>query len=376
MRGCYEYVTRWMQGAGMRVEMDAAGNVRGFYRGEREDAGRVLIGSHLDTVPNAGAYDGVLGVVLAVSLVEALRGERLPFGIEVIGFSEEEGVRFGMPFIGSKALAGELDGAMLAARDREGVSVEEAIRAFGLDAARLPEARLAADARAYLEFHIEQGPVLDRMSAALAVVDGIAGQSRLHVTFRGEANHAGTTPMEFRRDALCGAAEWIGAVERSARETDGLVATVGRMEAKPSAGNVIAGEARASLDVRHRKDAVRRRVLDGMLERGEDIAQRRGLRFEHEVLLEQDATPMDEGLTLLAERAIRAAGAEPHRMASGAGHDAMILARKLPSTMIFLRSPGGVSHRPDERVNESDVELALRAGAELLRNLSTCLLLT
>ncbi len=214
----------------MTVRVDAAGNLRGVYPAATTPAPRLLLGSHVDTVPDAGAFDGVLGVVLAIALVDALGGRRLPFSIEVAAFSEEEGVRFGVPFIGSRALAGTLDADLLARRDAAGITVEQAIRAFGLDPAQLAEAKLDPSTFAYIEFHIEQGPVLESLDLPLAVVTAIAGQSRLAVTFRGQANHAGTTPMHLRRDALAAASRWISVVERHARATAGLVATVGTIQ--------------------------------------------------------------------------------------------------------------------------------------------------
>jgi allantoate deiminase len=364
-----------MERLGMRVETDVAGNVRGLYAGQLPHANRVLIGSHLDTVPNAGPYDGVLGVVMGISLIELLDGARLPFAIEVIGFSDEEGVRFGVPFIGSRALAGALDEQTLQAKDASGISIEQAIRNFGLDVSRLKELRLGPEARAYLEFHIEQGPVLESIGAPLAVADGIAGQSRASVIFRGDARHAGTTPMAVRRDALCGAAEWALCVEEHARARQGLVATVGRMEARPSASNVVPGTVTATLDIRHAIDATRRNACGTLLAKGEEIAQRRGLAFQTALLVDQNAVQMNGELTHLAEEAIQAAGVVPLRLTSGAGHDAMILAPKLPSAMIFLRSPGGISHHPDETVEEEDVALALHAGFHFLQKFPTCFFL-
>jgi allantoate deiminase len=376
MRACYAYLSRWMETLGMQVQMDAVGNLRGLYAARHSDAKRILIGSHLDTVPNAGPYDGVLGVVIGITLIESLRGERLPFSIEVIGFSDEEGVRFGLPFIGSRALAGTLDEQTLRLTDRSGVSIEQAIRGFGLDVSRLHEAEIASGACAYFEFHIEQGPVLESIGAPLAVVDAVSGQSRASVVFRGTANHAGTTPMRLRHDALCGAAEWIMRVEKHARAVEGLVATVGKIEARPGATNVVPGQVCATLDVRHAVDSIRRAAFETLLHDGQEIARQRGLTFQSAVLLDQNAVPMHAELTNLAEQAIEAAGASRHRITSGAGHDAMILAPKLPCAMIFLRSPGGISHHPDETVKEEDVALALRAGRHLLENLSTCSFLT
>src|ERR1700720_4513532 len=209
MRECYRVVGDWLEAAGAEVTIDAAGNLRGFYPAAQPNVPRLLLGSHLDTVPNAGAYDGVLGVVLAVSLLETLEDRKLPFAIEVIGFSEEEGIRFGAPFIGSRALVGRLDEEMLRSQDAHGISIRQAIENFGLKPEEISKAVMKNDSLAYLEFHIEQGPVLESLGIPLGIVEGIAGQTRCEFTFLGRANHAGTTPMNLRHDAMSGAAEWI-----------------------------------------------------------------------------------------------------------------------------------------------------------------------
>lgn len=353
------------------MRTDAAGNLRGFYSGENVSAARLLLGSHLDTVPNAGAFDGILGVVLAVALLEELRGKKLPFGIEVIGFSEEEGVRFGAPFIGSRALVGRLDEELLNRRDAQGVSVHAAIREFGLNPDNLVDALVSPDAVAYLEFHIEQGPVLESLRLPLAAVESIAGQTRMEFTFAGRANHAGTTPMPLRRDALATAAEWILAVEETARAVPELVATVGRIEVQPGAVNVVPGEARVTLDVRHGSDEVRSSAANSLIQQAQQIASRRGLFARHTLLLNQKAVPMNPALVREIESALRETGCQPHRMASGAGHDAMILAEKLPAAMIFLRTPGGISHDPVERVEVADVATAIESGMHLLERLAS-----
>jgi len=366
MHDCHRALRGWMQSLGMDSRVDAAGNLRGLYAGSDPAAGRLLIGSHLDTVPNAGAYDGVLGVVLGVALVESLAGKRMPFAIEVAGFSEEEGVRFGIPFLGSRALVGRMDETLLAAEDGAAISVERAIRDFGLDPAQLPAAVLDPHTFAYLEFHIEQGPVLESMNEPLGVVASIAGQTRLAVHFTGQAAHAGTTPMSLRRDALAGAARWIARVEEEARSTPGLVGTVGRLETKPGAGNVIPAEVSASLDVRHASDEIRTRAVDNLIAIGNDLALDRGLGFRIDRQLDQPSVEMDPALVSAAARALQKTGCRGHRMTSGAGHDAMILAEKIPSVMIFLRSPGGLSHHPEESVLPGDVQLALAAGLHFL----------
>lgn len=362
-------VLGWMQAAGMNVRVDAIGNVRGVYAGPSESRRRLLIGSHLDTVPNAGAYDGVLGVILGIALVERLQGKRLPFAIEVIGFSEEEGVRFGRPFLGSRALVGRVEG-LLDAQDVVGITVASAVQNFGLDPSKIDDTLLADDAIGYLEFHIEQGPVLESIGQPLSVVEAIAGQSRFIFRFVGKSNHAGTTPMRLRHDALAGAAEWIVYIEARAKATDGLVATVGHIETKPGVGNIIPGEARLWLEVRHARDDVRNAAVDALIVKAEDIARLRGLQVEHKTRLQQPAVGMDGNLIAVAERAIASCGIAGHRMTSGAGHDAMIVAEKIPSVMIFLRSPGGISHHPDEAVLPDDVELALQAGDRFLHKLA------
>ena len=370
MRGCHAEITKWLRAVGAEVHLDAAGNLHGYYAGVPSTAPRLLLGSHLDTVPNAGAYDGVLGVVLPVALLETLEGRRLPFGIEVIGFSEEEGVRFSIPFIGSRALVGRLDAELLSCRDKNGVSVQEAIEGFGLKPTEIPRALLRDDCLGYLEFHIEQGPVLESLGRPLAAVDAIVGQYRLEFTFFGQANHAGTTPMHLRHDALAGAAEWIAIVENLAKRTAGLVATVGLIEATPGVANVIAGDVRAILDLRHASNTACSQALEELIRAAEIIAAKRSLTFLRKTLLAQRAVVMDAFLVDQIAQAICQAGCEPHRMASGAGHDAMILAEKVPAAMIFLRTPGGISHDPGESVQLQDVASALECGMRLLEQLA------
>ena len=374
MRDCHREIAGWLEPLGAQVRVDAVGNLRGFYPGVSPGVSpgvpRILVGSHLDTVPNAGAFDGILGVVLAVGLVKSLEGMKLPFGIEVIGFSEEEGVRFGVPFIGSRALVGRVDEELLGRKDERGASVRKAIQDFGLNPNEISRATLRDDVLGYIEFHIEQGPVLEHLGRPLGLVEAIVGQNRLEFTFSGQANHAGTTPMNLRHDALAAVAELILAVENLAQRTPGTVATVGFVEARPGATNVIAGEARATLDIRHASDRARTEALDELIRRAESIAARRGVTVKWRTLLAQHAVAMDPFLTEQIEHAIQKAGCEPHRMASGAGHDAMILAEKIPAAMIFLRTPGGISHDPSESVHLDDVAKALDCGRHLLTQLA------
>jgi allantoate deiminase len=369
MHNVHALLRNWMQAAGMTVRVDAIGNLRGFWPGLTPESPRLLIASHLDTVPNAGAFDGILGVVLGVAIVEELRGQHLPFAIEVIGFSEEEGVRFSKPFLGSLALVGEIDAKTLSRTDRRGISVAEAIQAYGLDPDQLPAAALANETFAYLEFHIEQGPVLESEDISLGIVEALVGQTRLELILNGQANHAGTTPMHLRHDAMAAAAEWIVAVEDYANSHNGLVTTVGKVEAAPGAGNVIAGKVTASLDVRHADDSVREASVIAILKLAETAATRRGVHVTSIKQLEQPAVPLDPHLTTLLKTAAAQAGFPARRMTSGAGHDAMILAPRIPSAMLFLRSPGGLSHHPDETVLPQDVEAALATAIEFLAQL-------
>jgi allantoate deiminase len=356
-----------MERLGMAVSIDAAGNLRGYCPGESKTAPRLIIGSHLDTVPRAGAFDGVLGVVMGIALVEALQGERLSLGLEIIGFSEEEGVRFALPFIGSRALAGTLDASVLERRGPDGRSISDAILAFGLDPAQLPAAKIAEGTVGYLEFHIEQGPVLESLGYPLGIVEHIAGQSRAAVCFAGKAGHAGTTPMRLRQDALVVAAQWIALVETEANKVPGLVATVGRLEIEPNASNVIAGSVRASLDVRHTQDQARHQAVDRFLDAAKHLAGDRGLSVEWHQHLDQPAVAMNPAMTKKLNDAVMTAGYPVHLMVSGAGHDAMILADQVATAMLFLRSPGGMSHHPDETVLVEDVAAALSAGRNFLK---------
>jgi allantoate deiminase len=369
MHTVHALLRNWMESAGMTVHIDAIGNLRALWPGLVPGAPRLLIGSHLDTVPNAGAFDGVLGVVLGVAIVEELQNHHHPtFAIEVIGFSEEEGVRFSKPFLGSLALVGKLDEETLALTDRNNISVREAIQTYGLDPEQL-SAVLANDIFAYLEFHIEQGPVLESEDFSLAVVEALVGQTRAELVFTGQANHAGTTPMHLRHDAMAAVADWIVDVENYANSHEGLVATVGKVEPSPGAGNVIAGRVTASLDIRHADNAGREAAVIEIMHHAKIAAAKRGVRVTGHTQLEQPTVPLDPHLTALLQNAATHAGFPSRTMTSGAGHDAMILAPVIPSAMLFLRSPGGLSHHPDETVLPQDVEAALATAMEFLTQL-------
>jgi allantoate deiminase len=371
MHEVHARLRRWMGEAGLTVSIDSVGNLRGFYAAGSASAPRLLIGSHLDTVPRAGAYDGILGVVSGVAMMKLLRGRRLKFGVEVIGFSEEEGVRFGLPFISSRALIGELDDQIFERRDSNGITVADAIRSFGIKPGQSSEAQVSKDAFAYFELHIEQGPVLESLALPLGVVEAIVGQTRALTVFSGHANHAGTTPMELRQDALTGAAEWIGFVEGEARGTPGLVATVGRVEVEPGAVNAVPGLVRASLDVRHANDEIRRAAVARIRWKAEDIGKQRKLAVSWEERLDESSVAMDSALIKLVEKAVDRSSHRVHRMNSGAGHDAMVVARRLPVAMLFVRSPRGLSHHPDETVLVEDVAAALHASHLFLEELGS-----
>ena len=367
----HAHLRQRMEALGMTVHTDALGNLRGFHQPANAPAKRFLIGSHIDTVPNAGPFDGILGVTLALELVQIAQERKLPLAIEVIAFSEEEGVRYGIPFLGSRAIAGTFDAQILAYEDAYSIPMHQAIRNFGLDPAQIRSASLSPQqVLGFLEIHIEQGPVLQSEDLSLAAVSSIVGQTRGTLTFTGHANHAGTTPMHLRHDALATAAEWITAVETYANQTPSLVATVGKILAEPNATNVIPGTVHASIDVRHPSDQIRIAAVEALVSQAHSVAHRRGLTAQFTQTMNEPAVPMDVALTTQLSLALQEEGFPAKTMTSGAGHDAMILAARVPTTMLFLRSPGGISHHPAESVREEDVEAALRVSANFLERIS------
>lgn len=366
-------VMDWMREAGMAAEIDAAGNVVGRYAGASPGAPTLLLGSHIDTVRNAGRYDGNLGVVVAIEAVAALhaRGERLPFAVEVIAFGDEEGVRFPVTLTGSRAVAGILDPAALDAEDAEGISVREALRRFGCDPAAIPRvARRREDVLGYLEVHIEQGPVLEAEGLPVGVVTAVAGASRFTVEIAGVAGHAGTVPMALRKDALAAAAEMVLLVERVADETPDLVATVGRIEALPGAVNVIPSAARFTIDIRSPDDATRHAAVARLREGMEAASRRRGVGLRLDRSYDEAAAVCAPELVEQLEAAVaRAAGLRPRRLPSGAGHDGLAMIALCPIGMLFVRCAGGVSHNPAESITTEDAEVAARVLLDVLRHL-------
>lgn len=367
MRRVNAQVAEWMRAAGLATREDAAGNLIGRLESAHPSAKTFLMGSHLDTVRDAGRYDGALGVIVALASLEELiaRGVRLPFHVEVIAFSDEEGVRFQSTYLGSKAIAGLLTPSDLAARDREGISVAEAMGAPAPARAYAPE-----DLLGYLEVHIEQGPVLEEKELPVGVVSAIAGQTRARVVFTGRASHAGTTPMSLRRDALAGASELVLAVERAGREgAAGLVATVGCLEPEPGASNVIPGRSTLTVDIRHASDSVREEASRSLETGARVIAEVRGLGMEWETV---QAEPSVECSAALRERLAESVAAfvpEVVTMASGAGHDAVIMARLAPVAMLFVRCREGLSHHPDESIMEADAGVAVEVVCDFLERM-------
>ncbi len=369
-RDAQTLLTWWMRQAGLEARTDDSGSLRGIRRSAHPEAPTLLLFSHIDTVPDAGAFDGPLGIILALAAVEELHGTQLPFNIEIIAFSEEEGVRFGFPFLSSLAATGQLKAEHLERTDSDGISVAQAIRNFGLNPDRIAETCvLPAKSFAGLEVHIEQGPVLEAGDASLAVVEAIVGQSRFQLTFEGQANHAGTTPMSLRHDALVAAAQWIVEVERYASSYQQLVATVGHIHATPGATNVVPGKVTVSLDVRHPRDESRHAAIAHLLTKAESAAALRGVTVHASLKSEQKAVPMDHSLVQHLHQAAGRAGFATQSMFSGAGHDAMIIAPHVPTAMLFVRSPGGLSHHPNENVREQDVEAALATVLNFLLHL-------
>ena len=352
-----EIVAGWMEQAGMTTRRDAVGNVVGRYgAGERP----LVLGSHLDTVPNAGTFDGPLGIVAAVAVVERLAagGPQPSCPVEVVAFVDEEGTRFGTSYLGSAAYTGALDPAWLDQVDADGITLRDAIRASGGD----PDLALEAsppELLGYLEVHIEQGPVLEREGLPVGVVTAIAGQTRARIVLTGEAGHAGTLPMDARHDALAAAAEAVLAVERHGRAEPGLVATVGALSLSPNAGNVVPGEVRMLLDMRHADDGVRRRTAEEVRADIEDIAAARGVAAHWTTRYETPAAVLDATLGGRLAAAVRELGLPVRELVSGAGHDAVVLSRICPAAMLFVRCAEGISHDPRESVSEEDVAVAL-----------------
>ena len=357
MRRTNQLVGSWMREAGLQVREDAAFNLLGRWNSPQRGAKTFLLGSHLDTVRDAGKYDGPLGVLAALAVVQLLRerGARLPFNLEVAGFSDEEGVRYQTTYLGSRALAGTLTAA---------------------DLARIAEKQIVKARRnkneflGYAEVHIEQGPVLEQHDLPVGVVTAIAGQSRLRVEFHGVAGHAGTVPMNLRRDALVGAAEFVALVSSVASQKPGLVATVGQISAAPGASNVIPGHVTLTLDVRDQNDSRRQAAVNLLRTKAQAIAKRRGLKLVWTPVQQTVAVQCDKVLTRIFSRCVAQHGLEVLKLPSGAGHDAAALSAICPVAMLFVRCKGGISHNPAESVRTADVGTAVEVLADFVQALA------
>ncbi|ROS27075.1 allantoate amidohydrolase [Raoultella terrigena] len=369
-----QQVARWMSEAGMHVWQDSVGNICGRYEGEQEGAAAILLGSHLDTVRNAGRYDGMLGVLTAIEVVHSLylQGRRPARAIEIVGFCDEEGTRFGITLLGSRGVTGTWPEGWLAQTDAKGISVAQAMTQAGLDPTRVAcSARRVEEIAAYLELHIEQGPCLEQAGLALGVVEAINGARRLNCRFLGEAGHAGTVPMSHRRDALAAAAEWMTLIESRTRQQGGnLVATVGTLHCAPGAVNVIPGEVTLSLDIRGPHEDPLEALLDTLLDDARTIADRRGLQFGCEEFYRIAATACDQRLQQVLSTAVCRVQDCSLSLPSGAGHDAIAMAERWPVGMLFVRCKGGVSHHPAESVTTADVALAIAAFSQVTLALS------
>ena len=362
-RRAADLVAGWMRAAGLSVSEDALGTVRGRLGNAPR---RLLIGSHIDTVIDAGRYDGPLGVVAGILAAEHFaRGKtELPFGIDVLAFGDEEGSRFPATMTSSSACAGVFEHDALAAADNGGVTLRTALRAYGKNPDDIAAAAYRReDAAGYVEVHIEQGPVLEMKGEPLGIVTGIVGQSRLRVTVTGEANHAGTVPMNLRHDAFAGAAEMALALEKIAREhpEDGMVGTVGRIEAVPGAVNIIPGRVLFTVDLRSLTDGLRQAALRKFKDQALRIAEKRGLRVTienfHDIASAHCASALQDAL----HASVTELGYTPAHLPSGAGHDAQVMARLCPSAMLFVRCRAGISHNPAEFASVADMGVAVAA---------------
>lgn len=364
MHQVHETVTGWLLAAGMTVEADAMGNLIGRQASAQPGARTLLLGSHLDTVRDAGKYDGVLGVMVALACLERLhaRAERLPFAVELLCFADEEGLRYPSIYLGSKAMTGAFQPQDLDLRDTEGISMAEALRAAGgnPDPVLLTRPRWSREELlGYCEVHIEQGPVLEARDLPLAVVTSIVGQQRMLFRFDGVQGHAGTLPMHLRRDALCAAAEFVVAVEALASGVPGLVATVGQLRVQPGASNVVPGQVELSLDVRHEDDEQLARAASQLLQTAEQISARRGVHLASQQVQRSSTIACSPTLRQRWQTALTAEGYPLFALASGAGHDGVSLSELTEIAMLFVRCRGGISHNPAESVREDDVAASI-----------------
>jgi allantoate deiminase len=370
-RAANELTLGWMREAGMNAKLDAIGNCVGRYEGKEPGLPALVLGSHLDTVRDAGKYDGMLGVVAAIECVHTLnkRGERLPFAIEVVGFADEEGVRFGATLLGSRALAGTFDPGLLDKTDHDGTSMREALSRAGLDPAKIPcAAKKREEVLAYAELHIEQGPVLEAEGLPVGVVTAINGANRFIVEIGGMAGHAGTVPMNLRQDALAAAAECVLAIEKRCGSAPELVGTVGNIEVQPGATNVIPGKAVFTIDIRSPRDAERLAAVADVKAAIQSICQRRGVRANIKQTHEGKTAACAPWLMDQIGQAIAAENLPVRQLPSGAGHDGMAVIDLTGIGMLFVRCKGGISHNPAEAIMLEDAEISSRVFLRFIEN--------
>lgn len=374
MAQAYELCGQWMTQAGLEVHIDPAGNLIGHVEGREPGLPSLILGSHLDSVTDAGKYDGILGVVTSIAVAQHLIAsgamQELPFALDVVAFGDEEGVRFGATLLGSYALAGGWKDEWLELTDAHGVSMREAFTSFGLDPDRVAEAAYSRDrAVGYLEFHIEQGPILEQRDRALSSVSSIAAASRYIVNVYGDSRHI-ATPYDLRRDALTAAAEMIAAIDNISRDA-GVRANVGEITAEPGGVNVIAGKTVFSLDVRAGTNEQRDAVFDEIWQACERICQQRSVQMTKDRIHTADAVICDSALRQCIERGIeQAEGKEAFGLISFPGHDGMAVAELLPIAMMYVRCKGGISHNPEESVRADDVAYGVEAFTHAVLNVA------
>ncbi|MGZ4987421.1 MAG: allantoate amidohydrolase [Limisphaerales bacterium] len=370
MRRANDLVGAWMKQAGMQVHTDAIGNLVGTFNSGA--AKTLLLGSHLDTVKNAGKYDGPLGVILAIAAVEELKTKQLPFNITVLGFADEEGVRYQSTYLGSRAIAGTFDEKDLQRTDANGITLADAVRNLGGDPTKISTCRIdSKKLSGYVEVHIEQGPVLEQKDHSVGVVTAIAGQTRAKIKFEGKAGHAGTTPMNMRQDALAAAAYFILAVEKIGHARPGLVATVGQITNEPNVSNVIPAAVTISLDLRHQDDEVRKSAIDEIQRFLAVMADLRKVKHTWQLVQETASVPCDATLSATLREAAKKHQSEVIDLPSGAGHDAAVIGKICPMSMLFVRCKAGLSHHPDESITVEDTRIALSVLTDFVTSIAS-----
>jgi len=368
-------VEQWMREAGLQMRKDNIGNLRGRLLSDNANAKTFVVASHIDTIINAGKFDGPLGVLMGIDLIEELirTKTKLPFHIELIGFCDEEGCRFHSTYLGSKAVAGSFDNSILDAKDEAGISLQEVIEMNGGDVNKLSKDAIAKqDWLGYFEIHIEQGPVLYEKNIPVAVVTGIAGQYRAGMVFNGEAGHAGTVPMDMRKDALACAAEFIVETEKIARANkEQIVATIGKTHIINAASNVIPGEVICSLDVRSADEKKLAVVYEEIKTKAEDICRKRNILLEWNLIQQHKPVKCDKSMTVLMEQSVTDAGYDVVKLVSGAGHDAVPISEVSPVAMLFVKCFKGISHNPAENVEAEDIAAAIKVSDNFILQLIT-----